>query len=653
MNSESMNPSLEQPKVNRPSRHILLVEDNEHDAKAVQRTLLREGEEWIVTHCQRGTEALELLLDSGSMFDAILCDFQLPDISGLELQQQIRDKGLDTPLVLVTGMGTEEVAARALRLQAQDYVIKDTSKDYLSQLPKSLSKVIDNHKGKVALRQSESRFRMAVSHTSLGICLINYDGIIQLFNPAAQSIFNYTADEVVGKDINTLVPGPDDNSQGDFIQDFLKLENPQGDSAGWETKGKRKNGDMFPLQIGFGLMRVDDQDLYVLSLNDLTFFKSMEAKIVQSQKLEATGRLAGGIAHDFNNLLCSILGNAQLMRRKSTDEVDQDRLDSIIKASDKAGTLVNQMLSFSRKQHLNPELINVGELCNRMHPLLSGTVGEAMQIELKREDRSLVCVDSKQLETAILHLVINSRDAMDSRGRIIIHTKEFIVSQNDKVGPSNLSAGGYVMLTVTDIGKGILPEIIENVFDPFFTTKGVGEGTGLGLSMVHGFAKQSGGDITIESAVDKGTSVTVYLPVSQNQAERKEPRPIIDDVPTGHGETVLVVEDQTELRALILEQLDVLGYKPIEARDGSAGLDLLSSSLKIDALLADVVLPGSLSGLELYDKAQTLRPNLKILFMSGYSANNINSRIPSDTQFLAKPFSVEELAFALRRTLDD
>jgi signal transduction histidine kinase/CheY-like chemotaxis protein len=391
--------------------------------------------------------------------------------------------------------------------------------------------------------------------------------------------------------------------------------------------------------------------------NQMSERERVEASLHQSQKMEAVGQLTGGLAHDFNNMLAGISGSLELMKsRLSQGRVDS--LDRYITAAQgavkRAAALTHRLLAFSRRQTLEPKATNVNRLVTGMEDLIRRTMGPSIHTEvIGAGGLWITLVDPNQLENALLNLCINARDAMPDGGRLTIETANKWL--DDRAAKErDLSPGQYVSLCVTDTGTGMTPDIAARAFDPFFTTKPLGEGTGLGLSMIYGFARQSGGQIRVYSEVGKGTTMCLYLPRYDDNPEADDTINISRVIePVGEGEVVLVIDDEPTIRMLIAEVLADAGYSTIEASDGPAGLRVLQSTTKIDLLITDVGLPGGMNGRQVADAGRNLRPNLKVLFITGYAENAVvgNGQLERGMHVIAKPFEMEHLARKIRELI--
>jgi two-component system NtrC family sensor kinase len=388
-----------------------------------------------------------------------------------------------------------------------------------------------------------------------------------------------------------------------------------------------------------------------------------EQALRQAQKMEAVGRLTGGIAHDFNNLLTAILGNVDmaLRRIKTDDERVRRSLTAARQASERAATLVQRLLAFSRQHPQEVKAVDVNRLVQGISELLRRTIGETVTIEsVLGGGVWKMAVDPNQLENAILNLAVNSRDAMPEGGQLTIETANTYLDETYAAAHAGeFTQGQYVMIAVTDTGSGMSKDVVEHAFEPFFTTKGAGVGTGLGLSMVYGFVKQSNGHIKIYTELGQGTSIKLYFPrlaEQSNLAEWPAPEPEqLNIVETARGATILLVEDDEEVNRFSAEVLREHGHRVLTAYDGASGLQLLKSHPEIDLLFTDVVLPHGMNGRQLADEALRLRPKLPVLFATGYTRNAIihQGRLDPDVELLTKPFTPDALARKVRQLLGD
>jgi two-component system, NtrC family, sensor kinase len=383
--------------------------------------------------------------------------------------------------------------------------------------------------------------------------------------------------------------------------------------------------------------------------------EALEASLRQSQKMEAVGQLTGGVAHDFNNLLTIILGNLQMALRQYPEGKTKTLMSNAHQAAERGAELTRRLLAFSRSQPLEPRPIDANRLVAGMSDLLDRTLGETIAVETVRSAGLwLTEADAPQLEAAILNLAINARDAMAEGGKVTIETGNAFLDEFYCQSVEGVKPGQYVMISVTDTGTGMPQDVIDKAFDPFFTTKAAGAGTGLGLSQVYGFIRQSGGHVRIYSEIGEGTTVKIYLPRSFARDKPLAAGKAADDAPEGKQEIVLVVEDDADVRAYVVETLTSLNYSVREAANAEAALSLLDDSGAVDLLLTDVVMPG-MNGRALAEAAQLRRPGLKVLYMTGYSRNAIvhQGRLDAGVSLMQKPFSQNVLAMRVRSMLEE
>jgi signal transduction histidine kinase len=385
--------------------------------------------------------------------------------------------------------------------------------------------------------------------------------------------------------------------------------------------------------------------------------ESAEGQLRQSQKMEAVGRLTGGVAHDFNNLLTIVLGNLDMLRRRLQDADPRivQPIENARTGATRAATLTQRLLAFSRQQPLAPASVDINKLVARMSDMLRRTLGETISVEtVLAGGLWRAHVDSNQLESALLNLAVNARDAMPGGGSLTIETANAHLDDTYASARADVKAGQYVMLAVADTGSGMPPEVIAKAFDPFFTTKAVGQGTGLGLSQVYGFVKQSNGHVAIYSEVNHGTVVKLYLPKLTRSADEEAGEPTRGDIVTSPGEgTILVVEDDDMVRQVSVDALEEAGYTVLHAEDARRGLMLLKAHPEIRLLFTDVVLTGGMNGRQLADEAMKIRPDLKVLFTTGYTHNAIvhHGRLDEGISFIGKPFSAAALAAKVKTVL--
>ena len=383
-----------------------------------------------------------------------------------------------------------------------------------------------------------------------------------------------------------------------------------------------------------------------------------EEALRQSQKMEAVGQLTGGIAHDFNNMLTGIIGSLELLRRRLARGRTED-LDSLIDlgvtSANRAAGLTHRLLAFSRRQSLDSKPVEMNALVTSMDELLQRSLSESIELDMRLDPQLWVAeADPNQLESALLNLVLNARDAMPNGGRLLVETLNQRLEADFTQAHDNLAPGEYVLLRVSDNGCGMPEAIINRVFDPFFTTKPIGQGTGLGLSMIYGFSKQSGGHVTLNSTLGRGTEVSLYLPRFRGGLAQDEPPPAQQSASAQQGETVLIVEDDPAVRVLVSAVLGELGYAYLEAGDARSAMPILDSAQRIDLLISDVGLPG-MNGRQLAEIGRQIRPQLKVLFITGY-AEHAAARggfLDPGMQLITKPFTFDLLTAKVREMIGD
>jgi PAS domain S-box-containing protein len=476
------------------------------------------------------------------------------------------------------------------------------------------------------------------------------------WNAGAERVKGYGREEIIGRHYSLFYT--EDDRQRGLPQRALATAARTGkfETEGWRV---RKDGSTFWANAVVNAIHGSAGQLlgFAKVTRDLTERRATEERLRQAQKMEAVGQLTGGVAHDFNNLLTVISGNLEALQRRLPKDAD-DNLRRLVNAAShstsRAALLTHRLLAFSRRQPLEPKSISVNTLLAGVSEMLRRTLDESIMIEtVLAAGVWPTFVDANQLESALLNLAVNSRDAMPNGGKLTIEAANAYLDEEYGT-TAELPPGQYVGIFVSDTGVGMTPEVAAKAFDPFFTTKDVGQGTGLGLSQVYGFIKQSGGHVKIYSEVGAGTTIKLYLPRYFPSGGVNDAQPAAALVAQANGETILVVEDDTDVRSFVVEILGDLGYRVIEAPDGPAGLRMLDAHREIDLLLTDVGLPGGMNGRQLADEALRRKAGLKVLFASGYARNAIvhNGRLDPGVELIMKPFTLAALAAKIRRVLD-
>ena len=508
----------------------------------------------------------------------------------------------------------------------------------------------DIHERKMA-EAANARDRNRLWTMSQDLMLVcDFAGIITDVNPSAKRLLDWSEEEIIGQKV-TVFTHPDDMVSAE--RELGSLSSGRT-SLSFENRFRARDGS-FRL-IDWTAVPYDDR-IHAVG-RDITEQRVTEEALRQAQKMEAVGQLTGGIAHDFNNLLQGITGGLEIVKRRVAQgrvgELDRF-IDGATQAASRAAALTHRLLAFSRRQPLDPKAVRVNGLIASMEDLLRRTMGENIAFELVLGGGLwLTRCDPNQLENAILNLAINARDAMPRGGTLTIETCNAHLDSAYTARQKGVKPGQYICVCVTDTGTGMSADIMAKAFEPFFTTKPIGQGTGLGLSMIYGFAQQSEGYAKIYSELEKGTTFKLYLPRFRGAVEVEEALPAIGAAHAAEqGEVVLVVEDEPVVRGLIVEVLGELGYRTLEAEDGVQGLAILQSDRVIDLLVTDIGLPG-LNGREMADSARHARPDLRILFMTGYAENAAlaSGFLEHGMEMITKPFAMEALATKVRAMIE-
>ena len=524
-----------------------------------------------------------------------------------------------------------------------------------------------------ALHQSESRFRLMVSGIKdYALFMLDPDGRVVSWNEGAARMKGYKPEEILGRHFSCFYT--DEEARAGAPERLLEEAVAEGSAAaeGWRA---RKDGSLFWASVLITAIRDDNGKLQGFAKLTRDTTERVEAEAVlareteereraeeilrQSQKMEVLGQLTGGIAHDFNNMLAVVTGSLEILqlRLQSDDPNIRDPIRMAMEGADRSAALTQRLLAFSRRQPLEPKPIDANKLVSGMSNLLHRALGEGISIEtVLSAGLWTVFADVNQLESALLNLAVNARDAMPNGGKLTIETANAYLDEAYAAAHIEVTEGQYVMLAVTDTGVGMSEETIEKVFEPFFTTKAAGHGTGLGLSQVYGFVKQSEGHAKIYSELSEGTTVKLYLPRFANDStDTRDPPRSEPASASERSETILLVEDNELLLASTTEMLQRHGYRVLTAADGSTALHTLEVEKDIQLLFTDVGLPGGLNGRQLADAARQLRPDLKVLFTTGYTRNAIihQGRLDPGVELIAKPFTYAALLAKIRRVMGE
>jgi PAS domain S-box-containing protein len=554
--------------------------------------------------------------------------------------------------------------ARLYQTSQREIAARTRAEQELQQLNQSLEERANQRARELAasltrLEDTERRFRLLVeSVTDYAIYMLDPDGHVINWNQGAARAKGYAPHEIIGRHFSTFYT-PEDQA-AELPQRALRAARETGkfEAEGWRV---RKDGSRFWASAILNAIKGPDGEIlgFAKVTRDLTERRAAEERARQAQKMEGIGQLTGGVAHDFNNLLTIIIGNLEALQRNiRRPDLNIDRLErsvaNAMRGARRAESLTQRLLAFSRQQPLDPKPIDLGRLVTGMSELLRRTLGEQITIETVLSGnvwRALA--DPNQLELAILNLAVNARDAMPAGGKLTLETANVHLDENYAAIQAEVVPGQYVLLAVTDNGSGMTAEVKAKAFDPFFTTKDIGHGTGLGLSQVYGFIKQSRGHVKIYSEIGEGTTIKLYLPRAHGVSPEADDD-VAQPVAGSKDETILVVEDDPDVRAYSCDTLAELGYTVVAAENGAAGLRLLAATPNVHILFSDIGLPGGMNGRQLSEEARKLRPDLKVLFTTGYARNAIvhDGRLDPGVELITKPFSQATLAEKLRNILD-
>ncbi len=632
---------------------LLLVEDSENDALLLVRELTRAGFEPVVERVETAV-AMQAALDRQG-WDIVLGDYSMPQFGGAAALALLRERGLDVPFIIVSGTIGEERAVAAMKAGASDYVPKDKLKRLVPVIERELREAAgrrERRRAEAALREAEAGYSTLVEQAPVGIYRSNPAGRFLSANRALARILGYDSPaELLGLDMTRDVYADPAERQRLLDRDSYTEREYDEVEATW----KRKDGRRLTVQLSVRAVRDGSGgvEYYETFVRDVTEQRRLEGQLLQAQKMEAVGRLAGGVAHDFNNLLTVILSYSDLLLEDLPPEIP-DRADvaEIRKAAVAASSLTRQLLAFSRQQVLEPRVLDVNTVVASTEKLLTRLLGEDVSLTTTLAAAlGAVKVDPGQLEQIIMNLAVNARDAMPRGGRLSIETANVEMDESYVHGHPLARPGHYVMLAVSDTGTGMDAATQARIFEPFFTTKEAGKGTGLGLATVYGIVRQSSGFIWVYSEPGHGTSFKIYLPrVDEPVSPAGAPAPQV----VGGSETVLVVEDVAAVRAVTRQMLERQGYCVLEAANGATALSLARQHQSaIHLLVTDVVMP-EVSGRELADQLVQLRPDMKVLFMSGYTDDAVvrHGILQEGIAYLQKPFTPDTLARKVRAVLD-
>ena len=643
---------------------VLMVEDSPTDAKLVVQELQRTG-------CPVEFERVETAKEMRAAlerkeWDVVTSDWSMPKFTAPAALAILKEKGLDLPFIIVSGTIGEDKAVEAMRAGAHDYVLKDKLGRLTPAVEREMRECNERgarRRAEAALRESETRFRRLSESGIIGIVISDMQGNIREANDTYMRMVGYSRDELLRGALrwSDLTP-PEFQHLAERAAGQLQAS---GAATPWETETLRKDGARVPILVGVAILEYPNAIAFIADLSDRRKAESgrmraekalrqTEEQLRHSQKMEAVGRLAGGVAHDFNNILSVILSYADLLlgELKPGEPIREDIVE-IRKAGNRAADLTRQLLMFSRQQVVEPRVLDLNSVLAGMEKMLRRLVGEDIElVSIPAASLGKVKVDVGSIEQVIMNLAVNARDAMPVGGQLTIETANTTLDEAYAKDHLGVKPGPHVLLAVSDTGTGMDRATQARIFEPFFTTKEVGKGTGLGLSTVFGIIQQNGGSVWVYSEPGKGTSFKVYLPIVEGTVE--EVRPTISPTTLRGSETILLVEDEDQVRAVARGILKRQGYRIVEARNGGEALLLCEKHPgAIDLLLSDVVMP-QMSGPELAQRLAAVRPTMKILCMSGYTDDAVvrHGALEAGIAFIQKPFTPETLARKVREVLD-
>lgn len=502
----------------------------------------------------------------------------------------------------------------------------------------------------------DGRLESSLLDTSMGlfeaaseaVVVADASGRILAVNSRTAEMFGYGRAELIGQPVEMLVPEKSRRSHLAHLDKFFESPHARPMGMGQELAARRKDGSEFPVEISLSFASGEHGPVALSFITDITERKRLEEQLLRSQRMEAVGLLAGGVAHDFNNLLTVIAGyNRLILDHLPPDHSMRGYAEEVLKASERAAALTDQLLAFSRRQVVQPVVMEINPAVANMQRMLRRLIGENIELHTDlAADAPRVKVGAGQIEQIVVNLAVNSRDAMPKGGRITVTTRAIQIAEGQTARTGGLRPGSYLMLSVGDTGSGIDAATRKRLFEPFFTTKEPGKGTGLGLSTVYGIVKQNNGVIWVDSEPGQGATFTIYLPAAREDSGQAAPEPAPASSQRGK-ETILLVEDQAEVRRLVREILVRQGYLVLEAASGVEAVDIAHKHTgPIHLLLTDIVMPG-VSGREVAQQLQAMLPKIRVLYMSGYPENVVEGMM-----FLQKPFSPQTLTRKIRQVLD-
>jgi len=603
-------------------------------------------------HARSPQEILTCL--ARTTYHIVLCDYTPGDGMALRLLHDMTRNGYNVPVAFLSDHVDEGIVRAAIRAGIENTPHAGGGDE--ASLIRALCFAIDLYCKEKRYQKAEDMLRKlwrTVEQTADLVMIADQSGLLEYVNPAFESTTGYSSEEAIGHNIRMLKP----SEQPAAAHREMWNAALSGSTFRDTVMNRKKNGETFtvektitPLHDGQGKITH-----LICTGRDISERRRLESQLQQAQKMDAIGRLAGGVAHDFNNLLMVISAYAELMAESLSAEHPLRRnVMEIIGAAGRAADLTRQLLAFGRKQMQALRVLDLNAVIYDISRMLPRLIGEDIQLViLPADDLGKVKADPVQVEQVVMNLAANARDAMPRGGKLTLETANVRLDEISRQRHEVMPAGDYVLLAVTDQGHGISPEHLPHIFEPFYTTKAEGKGTGLGLATVYGIVKQSGGFVWVYSEPEHGTTFKIYLPQVQQASKRLHSAPVVEEAPRG-DETILLVEDEQSVRKSEREFLELSGYTVLEAQNGEEALRLARAHAgKIDLMITDVVMP-HMGGAQLAGQLSSIRPQMKVLFVSGYAEKTVlqHGAIDVAARFLQKPFSLKLLARKIREVLN-
>jgi PAS domain S-box-containing protein len=645
--------------IRKPAK-ILLVDDDEDDYIITRDLITRIGDHTYQVEWVNHFDAAILALQRGG-HAACLLDYRLGERTGLELLRETHSFSRRPPMILLTGQGDHEIDVEAMKAGAADYLIKGQLTS--DMLERAIRYAIERQRDRENLRRDRDLISRIMETSPVGIVVTDPDGIITFANQCAEKVLGLTQEAINARTAGVLdwhLTGIEGShplekqtlTLKQVIESGQVVQNACHTIEFSDHRSVQISVNATPLLAAGGKI-----DGLVVTVEDITARLALESQLRQTQKMKSVGQLAAGVAHDINNILTIIQGHAGILHGLVPPDDNAARsLKQIADASDRAAGFIRHLLMFSRKQVVQTKTLDLNVVLHNLEYMVTRMLGESIALETRHlPDLPAIVADTSMLEQIVMNLVANARDAMPDGGKLLIETSAVEISDTDLRQSPDAHSGEFVVLTVTDTGCGMEPKVLQHIFEPFFTTKEPGKGTGIGLATVYGIVKQHQGWIEVESRVGIGTTFKIFLPVIRNQtvpvpaAVPPEPKTI-----PGGPETILIVEDEVYLLEMAREVLQHYHYRILTASSGPDALRVWDENEgRIDMLLTDMLMPGGMTGNELARELKKRKPEIKVVFSSGYSPELIGRDLgQSDTIFLPKPYHPEQLAQTVRAAFD-